>query len=186
MQKNLTGKHIKEWIIERCIYFSGIASIIFVLLIFIFLAKEGFSLFKTVSPSDFLGGQKWYPISTPALFGILSLIVGSMFVTLGATVIAVPIGIACAVFIAEVAPVKIREVLKSGIEILAAIPSVVLGFIGMMTLVPWVRNTFHLPTGLTAFSGALMLAFMAMPPSVSLAEDALNAVPQRYKDAALA
>jgi len=186
MQKTLNKKFVKEWLIERCIYFSGIASIIFVCLIFIFLVKEGFSLFKNVSIVDFLLGQKWYPISTPASFGILSLIVGSLYVTLGATIIAVPIGIASAVYIAEVAPVKIREVLKSGIEILAAIPSVVLGFIGMMTLVPWVKNTFHLPTGLTAFSGALMLAFMAMPTIVSIAEDSLNAVPKRYKEAALA
>lgn len=186
MQKSLSRKLVKEWLIERCIYLSGIASIIFVCLIFIFLAKEGLSLFKTVSISDFLLGQKWYPISTPAQFGILPLIIGSLYVTLGATIIAVPIGIASAVYIAEVAPVKTREILKSGIEVLAAIPSVVLGFIGMMTLVPWVKNTFHLPTGLTAFSGALMLAFMAMPTIVSIAEDALNAVPKRYKEAALA
>ena len=186
MQKVLTKKFVKEWLIERCIYLSGIASIIFVCLIFVFLAKEGFSLFKTVSVSDFLFGQKWYPISTSPLFGILSLIVGSLYVTIGATIIAVPIGVASAVYISEVAPEKIREVLKSGIEVLAAIPSVVLGFIGMMTLVPWVRSTFHLPTGLTAFSGALMLAFMAMPTIVSIAEDSLNAVPKRYKEAALA
>lgn len=186
MQKSFTKKRAKEWLIERCIYFSGIASIIFVCLIFLFLAKEGLSLFKKVSILDFLFGQKWYPISTPALFGILSLIVGSAYVTIGATIIAVPIGIASAVYISEVAPLKIREVLKSGIEVLAAIPSVVLGFIGMMTLVPWVKHTFNLPTGLTAFSGALMLAFMAMPTIVSVAEDALNAVPKRYKEAALA
>lgn len=186
MQKSFTKKRAKEWLIERCIYFSGIASIIFVCLIFLFLAKEGLSLFKKVSILDFLFGQKWYPISTPALFGILSLIVGSAYVTIGATIIAVPIGIASAVYISEVAPLKIREILKSGIEVLAAIPSVVLGFIGMMTLVPWVKHTFNLPTGLTAFSGALMLAFMAMPTIVSVAEDALNAVPKRYKEAALA
>jgi phosphate transport system permease protein len=181
-----TRKQFKEWLIEKCIYASGIASIIFVCLIFIFLAKEGFSLFHGESVFDFLLGQKWYPISEPAKFGILSLIVGSFWVTLGATLIAVPIGIACAIYISEVAPLKIREVLKSGIEVLAAIPSVVLGFIGMMTLVPWVKKTFHVPTGLCAFSGALMLAFMAMPTIVSIAEDALNAVPKRYKEAALA
>ncbi|MBF0489232.1 MAG: phosphate ABC transporter permease subunit PstC [Candidatus Omnitrophica bacterium] len=186
MQKSFSQKRLQEWIIERCIYMSGIASIIFVCLIFLFLAKEGFSLFKNISIFDFLLGQKWYPISTPPFFGILSLIVGSLYVTLGATVIAVPIGIASAVYISEVAPPRVREILKSGIEVLAAIPSVVLGFIGMMTLVPWVKNTFHLSTGLTAFSGALMLGFMAMPTIVSIAEDALNAVPKRYKEAALA
>ncbi len=179
-------KKTKEFVIERCIYLSGIMSIVMVCLIFIFLAKEGLSLFKTVNIVDFLFGNRWYPISDPAQFGIFPLIIGSLFVTLGATLIAVPIGVASAVYIAEVAPPLVREILKSGIEILAAIPSVVLGFIGMMTLVPWVKSTFHAPTGLTAFSGAVMLAFMAMPTIVSIAEDALNAVPRRYKEAGLA
>ncbi len=181
-----TFKGIKEFLIERSIYISGIMSIVLVCLIFIFLAKEGLSLFKTINIKDFLFGMKWYPISDPAHFGIFPLIIGSLCVTLGATIIAVPIGVAAAVYIAEVAPPRVREILKSGIEILAAIPSVVLGFIGMMTLVPWVKTTFHAPTGLTAFAGAIMLAFMAMPTIVSIAEDALNAVPKRYKEAALA
>ena len=179
-------KKAKEFFIEGAIYVSGITSIAFVVLIFVFLAKEGFSLFKTISPDNFLFGKKWYPISEPPLFGILPLILGSVFVTLGAALISVPIGVASAIYIAEVAPQRIKEILKTGIEILAAIPSVVLGFIGMVTLVPWIRNTFHLPTGLTALAGSIMLAFMAMPTIVSIAEDALNAVPRRYKEAALA
>jgi phosphate transport system permease protein len=107
-------------------------------------------------------------------------------VTLGATIISVPIGVACALYISEIAPGKVKEVLKAGIELLAAIPSVVLGFIGMVTLVPWVKNIFNLPTGLTALSGAIMLAFMAMPTIVSIAEDALYSVPKSYKEGALA
>jgi len=186
LSRQITLKVIKEFIIEKAIYLSGITSIIIVLLIFIFLAKEGFSIFKTVSIKEFLLGEKWYPISTPPKFGILPLILGSFYVTIGAALISVPIGIASAVYIAEVAPPRTKEILKSGIELLAAIPSVVLGFIGMMTLVPFVKKVFHLPTGLTAFSGAVMLAFMAMPTIVSIAEDALNAVPRKYKEAALA
>ena len=186
LKRPRTAKRLKESLIEKGIYFSGVMSIIIVALIFIFLAKEGFSLFKTVRGQDFIAGMKWYPISTPASFGILPLIIGSFVVTLGATLIAVPIGIASAVYIAEVAPPRVKEILKSGIEVLAAIPSVVLGFIGMMTLVPWVKAMFHRPTGLTAFSGAVVLGFMAMPTIVSIAEDALNAVPRRYKEAALA
>lgn len=186
LKRQLTLKRIKEAVIEKCIYLSGIASILLVALIFIFLAKEGFAIFKTASVREFVFGSHWYPISTPAKFGILPLLAGSFVVTLGATLIAVPIGIASAIFISEVASGKTKEILKSGIEILAAIPSVVLGFIGMMTLVPWVKSTFHIPTGLTAFSGAVMLAFMATPTIVSIAEDALNAVPRRYKEAALA
>jgi len=185
-KKRWTVKRIRESIIEKSIFLSGITSIVIVVLIFVFLLKEGLSVFKVVSFQDFLIGKKWYPISEPPQLGILSLLWGSILVTLGATLISVPLGVASAVYIAEVAPASVKEILKSGIEILAAIPSVVLGFIGVMTLVPWVKNTFHVPTGLTAFSGSIMLAFMAMPTIVSIAEDAINAVPKRYKEAALA
>ena len=181
-----TLNRIKEFLIEKSIYASGIISIVIVLLIFVFLAKEGFAIFNSISVSEFLFGKKWYPISEPPQFGIFPLILGSLLVTVGATIISVPIGIASAVYIAEVASPRIKEFLKSGIELLAAIPSVVLGFIGMVTLVPLVKNIFNLPTGLTAFSGAIVLAFMAMPTIVSIAEDALNAVPLKYKEAALA
>ncbi len=179
-------RKIKEFIIEKLILLCGLASIFFVGLIFIFLLKEGVSVLKTVSIGKFLFGSKWYPISEPAQLGILPLILGSLLVTLGAAVISIPIGVGSAIFIAEVAPAKLKEVLKAGIELLAAIPSVVLGFIGMVTLVPWVKNIFHLPTGLTAMSGSIMLAFMAMPTIVSIAEDALYSVPKSYKEGALA
>jgi phosphate transport system permease protein len=175
-------RKFKEFIIEKLIFICGLASILFVALIFLFLLKEGLAVFKTVSPFKFLFGKSWYPISEPAQLGILPLIMGSLLVTLGAAIISIPIGVACALYIAEVAPVKIKEILKAGIELLAAIPSVVLGFIGMVTLVPWVKNIFHLPTGLTAMSGAIMLAFMAMPTIVSIAEDALYSVPKNYKE----
>ena len=179
-------RKIKEFIIEKLILICGLASIFFVILIFLFLLKEGLALFKTVNPAKFIFGKNWYPISEPGQFGILPLILGSLLVTLGAAIISIPIGVGCAVYIAEVAPFKIKEILKAGIELLAAIPSVVLGFIGMVTLVPWVKNIFNLPTGLTALSGSIMLAFMAMPTIVSIAEDALYSVPKTYKEGALA
>jgi len=179
-------RKIKEFVIENLILICGLASIFFVLLIFLFLLKEGLAVFNTVSPFKFLFGKNWYPISEPAQLGILPLILGSLLVTIGAAIISVPIGVACAVYIAEIAPAKIKEILKAGIELLAAIPSVVLGFIGMVTLVPWVKNTFNLPTGLTALSGSIMLAFMAMPTIVSVAEDAFYAVPKTYKEGAFA
>lgn len=179
-------RKLKEFIIEKLILVCGLALIFFVILIFLFLLKEGLAVFKTVSPLKFLFGKNWYPISEPAQLGILPLILGSLLVTLGAAVISIPIGVACAIYIAEVAPFKIKEILKVGIELLAAIPSVVLGFIGMVTLVPWVKNIFKLPTGLTALSGSIMLAFMAMPTIVSIAEDALYSVPKSYKEGALA
>ncbi len=179
-------RKLKEFVIEKLILFCGLASIFFVVLIFLFLLKEGLAVFKTVTPPQFLFGKSWYPISEPPHLGILPLILGSLMVTLGAALISIPIGVACAVYIAEVAPLKIKEILKSGIELLAAIPSVVLGFIGMVTLVPWIKSIFHLPTGLTALSGAVMLAFMAMPTIVSIAEVALYSVPKTYKEGALA
>lgn len=179
-------RRIKERCIETGIVASGLISILFVVLIFVFLLKEGISLFKTVSVSHFLFGKSWYPISDPGEFGILPLILGSLWVTAGAAVISVPLGVGCAFFIAEVAPARTRDILKTGVEMLAAIPSVVIGFIGMVTLVPFVKTAFHLPTGLTALSGSITLAFMAMPTIVSIAEDAINAVPRSYKEAAVA
>lgn len=179
-------RKLKEFIIEKLILFCGLASILFVALIFLFLLKEGLAVFGAVKPLDFLFGKSWYPISEPPQLGILPLVLGSLLVTAGAAIISIPIGVGCAIYIAEIAPGKIKEILKAGIELLAAIPSVVLGFIGMVTLVPFVKSIFHLPTGLTALSGSIMLAFMAMPTIVSIAEDALYSVPKTYKEGALA
>lgn len=177
---------IKEFIIEKLIFFSGIASILFVILIFAFLLKEGISFFKEIGIFKFISGRYWYPISEPAQFGILPMILGSLLVTLGAVIFAVPLSIGAAFYISEVAPGKIKDILKAGIEMLAAIPSVVLGFIGMITLVPLVKSAFHIPTGLTAFSGSIMLGLMSMPTIISISEDAINAVPKAYKEGALA
>ena len=184
--QTVTVRKVKEFAIESLIFLCGIASVFFVILIFLFLLKEGLALFGFVKPLEFLTGHNWYPISDPAQYGIMPLFLGTLVVTLGAAVISIPVGVACAVYIAEVAPGRWKEVLKAGIELLSAIPSVVLGFIGMVTLAPWVKQTFHLSTGLTAFSGSVMLAFMALPTIVSIAEDALYSVPKSYKEGALA
>jgi phosphate transport system permease protein len=177
---------VKEFVIEKLVFLSGVASVVFVALIFIFLLKEGISVFREIAPGAFLGGKFWYPVSDPPKLGILPLILGSLLVTAGAIALAVPLGIAAAFYIAEVAPRRLRDILKSIIEILAAIPSVVLGFIGMITLVPFIKNIFGLPTGLTAAAGSIMLAFMALPTIISISEDAINAVPREYKEGALA
>ena len=179
-------KKTREAFVEAAVKASGLASIVIVVLIFLFLLKEGTQLFSGVKFLDFLLGRSWYPISEPPDFGILPLILGTLLVTAGAALISIPLGIGSAIFIAEVAPSKLKEVLKSGIELLAAIPSVVLGFIGLVTVVPWVKATFNAPTGLTAFSGSVLLAFMAMPTMVSIAEDALYSVPKSYKEGAYA
>ncbi|MDY7039350.1 MAG: phosphate ABC transporter permease subunit PstC [Chloroflexota bacterium] len=178
-------KHFRwtEFAIEAFIRVLGFSSIGFVLLIFLFLLREGVPIFFQVPLSD-LGGTRWYP--TFDLFGMLPLILGSTLVTVTAIVIALPLGVATAVFVREVAPSWAREVLKPMIEVLAGIPSVVLGFFGMTLVAPFVRETLGAPTGLTAFTGALLLAYMALPTIISVAEDALDAVPKGYRDAALA
>jgi len=172
-----------EFLAERLIRASGWLAIGFVVLIFAFLLREGVPAFVEAPPGDLLG-TRWYPIED--YFGLLPLILGSLLVTLGAAVIAVPTGVLTAVFVAEVAPRWLREILKPAIEVLAGIPSVVLGFIGMIALASAVRGIFNAPTGLTAFTGSLLLAYMALPTIISVAEDALDAVPKSYRDAALA
>ncbi len=176
----------RERLIEGAIWVCGISSIAIVALIFVFLLKEGFALFRVVSVGAFLWGRHWYPISEPPQFGVLPLILGSCWVTAGAVILSVPLGIASALFISEIAKGWAKEALKTGIELLAAIPSVVLGFIGVTVLAPLIKQVFHLPTGLTALTGSITLAFMAMPTIVSITEDALTALPRGYREAALA
>ena len=179
-----------QWWRERSIEFTirlcGISSIAIVALIFLFLAKEGLALFRTVPMAEFLSGRFWYPISDPPRFGILPLLLGSGLVTVGAVALSVPVGIASALFISEIATGWAKDVLKIGIELVAAIPSVVLGFVGMSVLAPTIKQAFGLPTGLTALTGSITLAFMAMPTIVSITEDALAAVPRGHREAALA
>ena len=172
-----------EFAIESLIRMAGISAIVFVALIFGFLIKEGAPAFAQVPLSN-LFGTRWYP--TFGLFGTLPLILGSLLVTLGAVVIALPLGLATAIFVGEIAPDWAREILKPLIEVLAGIPSVVLGFLGMVAVAPLVRERLGAPTGLTAFTGSLMLAYMSLPTIISVAEDAIDAVPQEYRDAALA
>ena len=172
-----------EFAAERLIKASGAMAILFVFLIFAFLLREGLPAFTEVPLSNLLS-TRWYP--TENYFGILPLLFGSLVVTIGAAAIAMPIGLLTAVFIAEIAPRWLREILKPMIEVLAGIPSVVLGFFGMTLLAPLMREWLGVPTGLTAFTGALLLAYMALPTIISVAEDALDAVPKSYRDAALA
>jgi phosphate transport system permease protein len=177
------GRQIGGTIIEALIRASGFSAIAFVLLIFAFLLREGLPAFWEVEPGV-LFSARWYPIE--GFYGLLPLILGSVLVTLGAAVLAVPTGVLAAVFVAEVAPRWLREIVKPAVEVLAGIPSVVLGFLGMLVLSPWVRQLFDAPTGLTAFTGAFVLAYMALPTIISVAEDALDSVPRSYRDAALA
>jgi phosphate transport system permease protein len=178
-----TSIKLSETIITRLIKASGYSAIVFVVMIMIFLLTEGLPTLGQVSFSD-LFSERWYPIED--YFGLLPLIAGSLLVTLGAMMIAMPIGLGTAIFIAEIAPRWAREVLKPLVEVLAGIPSVVLGFLGILVLSPFLRQMMDLATGLTAFAGSLLLAAISIPTIVSVAEDALDAVPRSYRDAALA
>lgn len=173
----------REVLITRAIQISGYSAIVFVITIFIFLLKEGSPTLVEV-PFSTLFSQRWYPIED--YFGLLPLIGGSLLVTIGAGLVAVPLGLTTAIFIAEVAPRWTRELLKPLVEVLAGLPSVMLGFLGILVVAPAVRTTLNVPTGLTAFTGALLLGGMAVPTIVSVAEDALDAVPRTYRQAALA
>jgi phosphate transport system permease protein len=183
MKNGLATIRWDEFVVETLIRVLGFSSIGFVGLIFFFLLREGVPVFVEV-PLNNLFNTRWYP--TFDLFGTLPLILGSILVTLTAVVISVPLGVTTAVFIREVAPGWAREILKPVIEVLAGIPSVVLGFFGMTLIAPLLLETLKVPTGLTAFTGALILAYMALPTIISVAEDALDAVPKSYRDAGLA
>ena len=182
----MTFAKLRERVIEAWIFLSGLACSVFVVLIFAFLVKEALPFFRRYPLAEFLLSLRWYPISQPPSFGMVTLLVGTLWVTLGAALLSLPLGLACAIYIAEIAPKTLRDLLKVMVELLAAIPSVVLGFVGLVTLVPWVRRTFGLPTGLTAFSGSIVLAFMAMPTIVTILDDAIRAVPRSYREGALA
>jgi phosphate transport system permease protein len=153
--------HIRwgEFLIETLIRVTGVSAIFFVALILVFLLREAAPALVQVPLSNLLG-TRWYPIEE--YFGLVPLILGSLWVTFGAVVIAVPLGLATAVFIREVAPGWVREILKPLIEVLAGIPSVVLGFLGWVAVAPLVQNLLGAPTGLTILTGSLMLAYMAL------------------------
>jgi phosphate transport system permease protein len=180
MEKTLNWR---EFMITRLVRVSGYSAIVFVALIFFFLLREGLPTLSEV-PLPSLLSIRWYPIEE--YFGILPLITGSSIVTIGAALIAVPFGIGAAVFIAEISPRWAREILKPLVELLGGLPSVVLGFLGIVILSPFLRSFLDLPTGLTAFTGSVLLGGIAIPTVVSVAEDALDSVPRSYREGAWA
>lgn len=181
-KRQRAGLYWREWLIETLIRSAGLSTIVIIGLIFLFLLREGIPAFLD-TPLRQLFSSRWYPIE--GIFGLLPLLVGSSMVTIGAVVIAVPLGVATAVYLGEIAPPWQREILKPLIEMLAGIPSIVLGFLGWIALAPIIQNA-GAATGLTAFTGALILAYMSLPTIISISEDALYAVPKEYRDGALA
>jgi phosphate transport system permease protein len=142
---------------------------------------------ETLRPGDFFGGKEWYPTATPsAQYGLLPLLLGTIWVSLGAILLSLPFGIAVAVYLAEIASMRVRNFLKPLIELLAGIPSVVYGFFGLVVIVPFLQQSFKLPVGETALAGSIVLAIMALPTIITVAEDAIRTVPRATKEASLA
>ena len=187
LAKSLQGRlRPGEKFIEGGIVIAGVLAIVVLLGVFILLLKEGLPIFVNTSPWEFFFGAKWYPVSDPPSFGTLPFFVATLMVTVLATAIAVPIGVACAAYLAEIAPVKVRETLKPIIEVLAGFPSVVMGLIGLLILSPAIQSIFNLNTGLCGLTAGIMLALMSLPVIVSVSEDALRAVPDEFRQASLA
>jgi phosphate transport system permease protein len=172
-----------EWLIRLC----GISAIIFVFGIFFFVAREGFPILGKLDLGKFLFTPYWHPTSlgTPR-FGVGALILGTLSVTALAILMAVPFGLGAAIFVSEFASGKVKEGLKVIIELLAAIPSVVWGFVGLLVMNPVIQKVFDVPVGLNILNAAILLALMSIPIMVSIGEDSLKAVPDTYREAALA
>lgn len=185
MQKKAAefGVNWQEFLLTHLIKLAGYSAIIIVGVIFYFLLNQGIPTIIEV-PISSLFSDRWYPVE--GYFGLLPLIWGSLVVTLTATIIAIPVGLSTAIFISEIAPDWARELLKPIVEVLGGIPSVVLGFIGILVFAPNIGKLLKLPTGLSALTGAILLAAMSLPTIVSIGEDALDAVPKSLRDASIA
>jgi len=177
---------MRDNLVKHLLLSCASLSIVFLAGITVTLFKEGLPIFKEVSVFKFLFGRYWYPTYDPPDFGILPLILGSLWVTVGALFVAVPLGVGSAMYISELAHPKLREILKPMVELLASVPSVVYGFFGMVFLGPLVQRLFDLPVGLTCFTASIILGMMALPTVASIAEDAISAVPRELREASYA
>ena len=179
-----------KWNSEKVVkpVFGGLAfaSLVFLLGIILILFQQGLPIFRIVNLFEFIGGKAWYPTAEPAEFGILPLILGTLWITLGAMLFCIPVGIGSALFLHEIAGFRLRSILKPIIEILAGIPSIVYGFFGMVIIAPFLQNLLDIPIGQCALTASLILGVMAVPTVCSLAEDALNFVPKSFREASYA
>lgn len=164
----------------------GLLTILFVILITIFLIISGIPAIQNIGLLDFLFGKVWASTSANPSYGILPFILTSVYGTCGAILIGVPVGLLCAIFLAKMSPKKIGSIVRNVVDLLAGIPSVVYGLVGMILIVPCVREIFHLPDGANLFSAILVLAVMILPSVISVSETAIKAVPKEYEEASLA
>ena len=176
----------REGLIQAILFTASLAAVISVIFILFYLFLEALPIFPVAGVFNFLGGTEWNPTGTPPAYGTFPLIAGTLLVTLGAMVIAIPLSLGCAVFTSEIAPSRVRAILKPAIELLAGVPSVVYGFFGLVILTEVLRVSFNLPSGLTWLAGSILLAIMALPTITSVSEDAIKAVPREFREGSLA
>ena len=178
-------RHIKEKIMHCVFFLSALISVFAVILICLFLFANGLPAIGKIGVFQFLFGKEWSPSDNPALFGILPMILGSLYITTGAIIIGVPMGILTAVFMAKVCPKQMYKILKSAIELLAGIPSVVYGFFGLVIIVPFIREIFG-GTGSSIVAASILLGIMILPTIIGISESAIRAVPESCYEGALA
>jgi phosphate transport system permease protein len=180
------SRRSREQIIRFLFFAIALASIITLALIVVFLFMEGLPIFSKVSVNDFLFGHYWYPTDDPPEFGIFALIIASIAVTGVSSIMSIPLGVLTALFLAETASARLREIVKPIVELMASLPSVVIGFFGMVVVAPFLQDVFDIPVGLNLFNASLMLAFMSIPTICSISEDAIFSVPVELKEASMA
>ncbi len=179
-------KKIVEKIMNAVFFVCGMASIAAVAFISVYMVISGIPAILEVGFTDFIFGTEWKPTASEPQFGILPFILSSIYATMGAIIVGVPIGLLAAVYLSKMADKKVSRIIRPAVELLAGIPSVVYGLVGMMVLVPAIRETFDLPSGATLFAAIVVLAIMILPSIVSVSETALLAVPPEYEEASLA
>lgn len=185
--KSIKNKvHAGEKAVKLIFTSCGFLIIGFVILITVFLLINGIPAIREIGFQEFFFNNKWASTAADPSYGILPFIMSSVYGTLGAVIVGVPIGIMCAVFIAKTAPPKVAKAVSTAVDLLAGIPSVVYGLLGMIIIVPFVRELFHLPDGANLFSAILVLAVMILPSVISVSSTAISAVPKEYEEASLA
>lgn len=186
-KKSWISSELKEKAIHGFFFLNGLITVIVLIGIFTLLVLTSIPAFKEINIGDFLFGVEWNPTSyVKEVYGIVPMIVSTFMVTVGSLFLAVPVGIGAAAYLSDVASPRKREILKPVVEMLAGIPSVVIGFLGIVLVGPIIAKIFHLHNGLNAINGSVLLAIMALPTIISISEDALTSVPKTYDQASLA
>ena len=179
-------KQTMEGVVHGVFLFLGLITVGCVLLITVYLIVSGLPAISKIGLGKFLFGSEWASTAAEAKFGILPFILTSVYGTCGAILIGVPVGFLTAVFLSKMAPKKLRTVMESAVSLLAGIPSVVYGLVGMLVLVPGIRKLFHVPDGASLLAAIIVLAIMILPSIIKVSVTALEAVPKEYEDASLA